>query len=135
MNQKSKLALISNMLVPIIINIVTILIALLYYKTTNDLFEAIIKIISFLLILYVVALSHSLMYKTFISKLLIIFADILGIFLIVLYFAILDYIQNKFEFSQFFYAVALFYVIPTILILGISQLIRHIYNRLKRRAY
>jgi len=109
-----------NLKLSLLINTVFIILAIIYYSDNKSQFSSFYLIPLFIFLVYFVALVHSFLLDKLISKIKFLLLDTLPILLLIIYFTLDDYVNNKFNFYYHIKIIILFYIIPIIISIFIS---------------
>src|SRR3989344_6541876 len=99
----------------LLINTIFVILAIIYYSDNKSQFSAFYLIPLFIFLVYFVALFHSFLFDNLILKIKFLLLDTLSIPLLIIYFTLKDYVNNKFNFYYHSKIVILFYVIPILI--------------------
>lgn len=108
----------------LLINTIFVILAIIYYSDNKSQFSAFYLIPLFIFLVYFVALFHSFLFDNLILKIKFLLLDTLSIPLLIIYFTLKDYVNNKFDFYYHSKIVILFYVIPILISVFTSLVMR-----------
>ena len=108
----------------LLINTIFVILAIIYYSDNKSQFSAFYLIPLFIFLVYFVALFHSFLFDNLILKIKFLLLDTLSIPLLIIYFTLKDYVNNKFNFYYHSKIVILFYVIPILISVFTSLVMR-----------